>query len=393
MRYFIRRRYKYFVIAIDKIGEFFVGIKRIFIRPKKFEKDKINTIILLVLDLIGDGILATPAIRTVRENFLKAKITVVVGPWNKEMFENNPNVDEIKIINSFWARSNNLSLWQEIKTFIAIYRQTKKENYDLGIDFRGEFLSILLLRKMGVKYKVGYGITGGGWLLDRRVNYEGDRFAKHVVERNLDLLRSLDLQISGNVNLSVYPSEENKKVVDKFLLEHGIAENSRIVLIHPGSKDQARRWNDERWAEVVTWLLKNKYKVILSGGPNDNFQFSIFPPRADHPQAGNFQVKNKVNFLGYSILDLAELAGRVDLLLCVNSAPLHIASARKIPTIVLFAGSYPQTYGPWQNDKSVVLFKNVDCFPCGKAVCENNICMRKISVQEVIGAIQDIKHT
>jgi len=386
MNYFIRRRYKYFVILIDKIGGFFVGVKRIFVRSKQFKKEEIKNIVLLILDLIGDGILATPAVKTVRENFPKAKITVIVGPWNKEIFENNPNVDEVRTINSFWAKSSDLNLWQKIKTFISIYRKTEKENYDLGIDFRGEFLSILLLRKMGVKYRVGYGITGGGWLLDRCVNYEGDRFAKHIVERNLDLLRDLNLQVSDDTYLKVYPTEENKKVVDKFLQENGIVENDKVVLIHPSSKDQARCWDDEKWAEVITKLVEEyKYKVILSGGPKDNFQFSIF----------NFQKKGDAHiFLGYSILDLAELIGRVDLLLCVNSAPLHIASAQKTPVVTLFAGSYPRTYGPWpqQNDRSVVLFKNVDCFPCGKAVCKNNVCMKKIGAGEVIGAVENIIH-
>ena len=404
MTYYIKRRYKYPLIIIDVIGSFFVSIKKVFVRPKILQKSKVKNIILLVLDLIGDGILATPAIKNVRENFPNAKITVVVGPWNENIFKNNPNIDELKTINSFWARSNDLGFWKQLKTFLGIYFQTEKENYDLGIDLRGEFLSILLLRKMGVKYRVGYGITGGGWMLDNCVEYKGDRFAKHAVKRNFDLLKAIDLNVNYNLGLEVYPNEKNKDVVDEFLQENDINKNDKIIVIHPCSNDQARCWDDEKWVEVIGWLLKNEYKVIISGGKTDENEVLRIKNEVYEKisllETDNSQDRSDIHlamFLGYSILDLAELMGRVGMVVCVNSAPLHIAAAQDVPIVVLFAGSYPRTYGPWpsqggskQNDKSVVLFKNVDCFPCGRSVCKNNVCMQDIRVEEVVEAIKSV---
>ena len=405
--YFIKRRYKPFIVTIDKLGGAYVKIKRVFVGPKKLEKSCVKKIIVLVLDLIGDGVLATPALRTIRNNFPDAEITAAVGQWNKEIFENNPDVDKVEVINAFWARSTDFNLWQKIKSFIKIYQGIKKEKYDLGIDFRGEMLGIILLSRLGAQFKLGYGITGGGWMLDKCVNYKGDRFAKHAVERNLDLLRAIDLKISNNLDLAIYPTVKNKQVVDNFLTDNNIDRDNKIVVIHPGSNDQARCWDNEKWAEVAVWLIKDGYKVILSGGPNDEEVVKFIKLKAksiikNEKLETRNQIVNRqlpVAFFGCSILDFAELLSRVSLLLCVNSASLHIAAAQKVPTVVLFAGSYPKTYGPWpaynqrgkQNLKNVVLFKDVKCFPCGKAVCENNKCMKDIEVSDVIKAIKSIK--
>jgi len=414
MKYFIRRRYKPFVTTIDFLGGAYKKIKHIFVRPKKLQKEKVKKILMLSLDLIGDGILATPTLRTIRENFPNAEITAMVGKWNEKIFENNPDIDKVKIIDPFWTRSTNLNVWQKIKSFVKIYESIKKENYDLAIDLRGEFLSILLMRKTGAKYIAGYGITGGGWILDKCVKYEGDRFAKHVIERNLDILRALDLKISDNLDLAIYPSKENKEVVDKFLRENNIKENDKIVVIHPGSNDQARCWENKKWAEAASRFIENGFKVILSGGPNDgemvesiisNFKFQSPARNASHNDAGgskqcqmsNVKCQNSEisSFMGYSILDFAELIKKAGLVLCVNSAALHITCAQKVPVVTLFAGSYPRTYGPWsvcnrgkQNLKSVVLFKDAKCFPCGKKYCENNVCMKDITVDEVTEGVK-----
>lgn len=397
MNYFLRRRYLPLVIAIDKIGGAYVKIKRVFVKPKQFDNNRVEKILIMSLDLIGDGILAAPAIKTIRENFPQAEITALVGQWNKEIFENNPNINRVKVINPFWTRSIEMSLWKRIISYITIYFKAEKDKYDLGIDLRGEFLSILLMEKMGVKYKIGYGITGGGWMLDKCVKYEGDRFAKHTVERNLDLLRSLNLKISDNLNLAIYPTEENKKNVDKFFADNNLSAKDKIAVIHPGSNDQARCWNNERWAEVINCLVDDfGYEVILSGDSGDKTMIDDIMKhitcnmkQCEDNNVACFRLRVSC-FMGYSILDFAELLGRASLLLCVNSASLHIGAARQIPMVVLFAGSYPKTYGPWQNKNSVVLFKDAECFPCGKKVCENNRCMKDISVEEVIDSIRKI---
>ncbi|MFH1175236.1 MAG: glycosyltransferase family 9 protein [bacterium] len=385
MQYFIKRRYLPAVRFIDFLGGAYVKTKRIFFKPKEFKKSEVKKILVLVLDLIGDGILATPALKVLRNNFPDAKITAVVGKWNKEIFENNSDVDKVEVLDAPWVKRD--VKWSIVKCW-KIVRKLRREKFDLGFDFRGDFFNILLMKMAGIKYTVGYGITCGGWMLNKCAPYEGDRFYKHIVERNLDLLRALELDFSKNgLDLKVYPSEKNKRAIDQFFLENGIDRQDNLILIHPGSNDQTRCWDDERWAEVVADIVEKRYKVILSGGPKEKYQISNMKN-----QKQIFNIEDQIfEFVGYSILDLAELMKRVNIVLCVNSAALHIAAAQKTPTVCLFAGSYPRTFGPWQNLKSVVLFKDdAKCFPCGKVICENNVCMKEISVEEVIEAVEKV---
>jgi len=52
-------------------------------------------ILLSRTDRIGDLILSTPAIATVRASFPDAHVTMVVSPYNRVVMERNPDVDEL----------------------------------------------------------------------------------------------------------------------------------------------------------------------------------------------------------------------------------------------------------------------------------------------------------
>ena len=61
----------------------------------KLIPENIKSVTVVKLDHIGDVILATPAIESLRKGYPEAKIRVVVGSWSKGVLVNNPNVDEV----------------------------------------------------------------------------------------------------------------------------------------------------------------------------------------------------------------------------------------------------------------------------------------------------------
>jgi len=60
-----------------------------------FDADKVEDILIVNTTAIGDTLLSTPAIRSVREGFPKARIVALASKPARLVFRNNPWIDEI----------------------------------------------------------------------------------------------------------------------------------------------------------------------------------------------------------------------------------------------------------------------------------------------------------
>ena len=68
-----------------------------FIKNKKVSN--YNDILIIQLWGLGETILTLPAIKALREKYKKSHISVLVTSRNKEVFYNNKNINEIKVLN------------------------------------------------------------------------------------------------------------------------------------------------------------------------------------------------------------------------------------------------------------------------------------------------------
>ena len=97
--------------------------------------------------------------------------------------------------------------------------------------------------------------------------------------------------------------------------------------------------------------------------------------------------KKVIDFVGRTNLEqLIALIDRLDVLICPDSAPLHIASAVSTKTIVFFGPTDPKRHlPPGENIDAFV--RQVECQPCYKRKCFNRKnqlqCLKEISVDEV----------
>jgi ADP-heptose:LPS heptosyltransferase len=376
---FVNPKIRILVKLIDKIFFCIFSLKK---RKKKFSFEKINKILLIRLDQIGDVLLTTPAVSTIRKAFPKqAKIYYLLSERTKDIIEQNPNVDELITYQACWFWKNTKF---NLKEFIRLIKRIRKEEFDLGIDFRGDFRNILIMWLGKVRYKVSYGITGGGFLLDLLVEYKTNniRWIKHEVDRNLDLVKALGInqkKADINKNLSLYLRDEDIEFADKFFKEKDIKKEDKIIGIHPGSLRPAKQWNPAKFARLINKLIEEKFKVILFSGPNDKDTIEKIRKNTRFEPIIAPQVNLK---------KFAALLKKINLLVCVNSAALHIGSALGIKKVVIFSACDSKTaWGPIDEENSIVIQKDVPCKYCGMFDCKNHICMDLISEEEVFAAI------
>jgi len=260
----------------------------------------------------------------------------------------------------------------------------RRSRFDLVIDFRGDFASLLVAYMCGATYSVGYNIRGKGILLTVKLKVQKN---KHEIERCLDVVRAIGAN-TKNRNPILIISDEDRSFAQNFLELNGISKKDLVIGIHPGAPFPPRRWPKERFAQVADELMKrHKAKIIFFGSPDEVWLTN---------EIIGLMKEKPINAAGKTtIKKLAALIRKCDLFIGNDSSPMHIAAAMKVPVIALFGpGEYPR-FAPY-GEGHVVIRKVLKCSPCEQYMygdkCKRGIayCMNAITVQEVMRAAEKL---
>jgi len=304
----------------------------------------LKKILIIHTAFIGDIILSTPLIKKIKAKYIDegSSITYVTTPAGASVLKNNPDLDEII---AYDKRGTH-------KGFKGLYLLGKRLNYkgfDEVIIPHRYLRSSILGRLTGAPIRIGYDNASGGFLLTKKIPY--DR-SKHEVEK---LLSFIELDNFTNKKLSLYPSEIDKKKIDEIWKKNNL-DGKKIILVAPGSKWFTKKWPIEYFNELLKKLAKkSEYRIILIGGQEESM-------------LNMYTDKNIINLMGKtSLLDVAELCNRSEIIVTNDSSPIHIASAFEKLHIVAIFGATTKELGffPWSKNSEVLENNNLDCRPCG----------------------------
>lgn len=336
----------------------------------------IKKIVVIRTGSLGDVLLITPLLRALREAYPDAHITVVIPPLAQECLMNNSHINKIITADLAWR-------WGtfNLPKIMRLGFQLQKEQFDLGLDPRGDIRNILILYLSKTRYRVSFGNTSGGdFLLHKAVTYR----KKHEIDSGLDLLRALGVDVN-NRNMVFKTDESDSSYIQKFLTKKGIGRGEFIVGFHPSSSWRFKDWPAEKFARFGDYLI-SKYGVkIVVLGKNENDY--IIAQRIYH-------LMDSKPILAVNAFNLRQVVALIDLMdifVCISSAPAHFAAMTSTPTIVLF-GSDEMTV--WLHDNQIGVQKEASCSPCRQRRCQRagrtDQCMNLISVEEVIQVIEKI---
>src|SRR3989344_2356558 len=345
------KRNLYTTAFIDIIGNILFHYK------KNKGLKNINKILVIRLDHIGDVITSIPTLRALRRAYPKAHISIMLRSLTKELMENCPYVDEVIVYDPLWYRGKKtFSILKHIKFF----KKIRRNNFDLAIDLRGELRNIFIAYLSKSRYRLAYDVKGGNFLLTHIGKYDD---SLHIIDRNLNLLRTIGIS-SKDKKLELFIPNKEKIFVDNLLKKNKI---KKFVILHPGSGGKLKLWDNKKFAEVGNFLSK-KYSIILTGSDNEKWM-------ADEIMK-NMQNK-PINLSGkLSLMQLAELIRRAELIICPDSGPMHMAKAVNTRLIALFGTSLSYVWG-YNDDKSRLI--------------ENKGDVKLINKERVINAIRELK--
>lgn len=308
-------------------------------------------ILIIHTAFIGDIVLSTALISKIADKYKTANIYFLTTPLGKEILKNNPKLTKILVYDK---RKKD----RGIRGFIRLIKQIKNENIDICFCPHRYIRSSLMALLSGAKSRVGYNISSLSWVYNKKIKYDK---SKHEVEK---LLSFID-ETEDRYELELYPSLEDKEKIDSILKTN----KRRLIVIAPGSKWFTKKWPKEYFCELIQNLKENKnYQLIIVGGKEEkDIELNL-----------DLTYENIQDLRGEtSLLELAEIINRAEVVVSNDSSPIHITSAFPKTRIIGIFGPTIREFGffPWSKNSKIFEVENLECRPCG--IHGGNTCPQK----------------
>jgi len=334
-----------------------------YLLSKKIERIKKNLkkpkkILIIKNDFIGDLVLSIPFINNLENKYPNSQIDIIIRSFSEEIIKKNNNISNIIKLDTPWlSRRDSISY---SKLLIFIFKNFRKYDivYELTIDPRNILLGFFLS-----KFRIGFINRGFGFLLNKKYNRN---LENHIVEENL---RLLDIDSKSNLL--------NSNI--DYLVDNNYFKNlnlkKKYIVIHPGVSAQARNWGLDNFIELAKVLSKDNLIIVVENNNNILSKFKSIN-------------KNIISIKTNSISELVTIIKNSKLLIGLESLSIHLGATLDKNVIDIHSGTTPfWIMGPYCKNK-LILFNNVDCIFCGKTACDNNICMKNITINDVIKAVK-----
>lgn len=275
------------------------------------------------LDNIGDVIMTSPALRSIKENLPATKLTLMASPGGSVAAlpaggaaSLLPWVDEVLPWRVLWQDLGRLAFdpareWELVE---------KLRGFDAVIIFTSfsqsphpaAFVSCLA----GIPLRLGESKETGGTMLTHEIPAAPDEL--HQVERNLRLIESVGFEV-GDRSLTIQHLN-NRLIVQPY------------IVLNPWTSCQSRNYDAKRFAIAARQLAEiTGWKIAITGVEKDRDRagivLEILGDRA-------------IDLIGKtSLSELAALIADAKLMLSNNTSTMHIADATRTPSVILFAGT------------------------------------------------------
>ena len=178
-----------------------------------------------------------------------------------------------------------------------------------------------------------------------------------------------------NPKIEIFPTEEDRRNIGEIWDAH--LSDRPVVAIAPGSKWITKRWPVQYYNSLIPMLTSLNIRIVLVGDKHDRM-LAVETPGSVLNMMGNT-----------TLLELAELLRRCDLLISNDSAPIHIASAFDTYILAIF-GPTTRDLGffPYSPNSTVIEHPGLPCRPCGlhggnRCPKKHFRCMLEITPQRV----------
>ncbi len=353
-------------------------------------------ILVIITRRIGDVLLTTPLIHTLKAAWPQAKIDVLAFENTRDILSNHTDIQQVICIPT---SSSKLS---RLKFMMNMWNQ-----YDLAISALPSDRATFFAWIAG-KYRIGLVENNPNqpwkkYLLNDSVPF--DNLTTHTVSMALKLASKLGLPLKHNI--SVNWNQKDIDHVEALFSEFALTDAQAFAVLHTYPKFSYKMWHSDGWLELVIWLNKKNIKVILTGSSEQDEMLYI--------QSLMYKLPAKtLNFAGrLNFAQMAYLLKKACVYVGPDTVATHLAAAIGTPTVALFGPSNPIKWGPWpsgysevdspwkmigasQQVANVILLQGLgDCVPCLQEGCDRHTnsfskCLDNLPANRVATAINTL---
>ncbi len=323
---------------------------------------KVRRALVIKMRHHGDVLLTSPLFTQLKDAIPQAAIDAFIYEDTLPMLDGHPGIDNFVCYDRGWKR---LPFFKKVGQELALLRHIRAQGYDLVINLtegdRGAIAGLISKSPLRVGFeRKGKKLFKNAYTHTVKI-CPGER---HTVERQLDVLRCIGIFPSQEQrDLFLHIPEAAKARVTELLAQEEF-HPGHYILIHPVSRWRFKALSTQQIAQVIQGLHKRGLPIVLSSGPDAQELAMI---------AEICQLVKDVPLLNLggklSLKELSALIALSKALICVDSVPLHIASATKTPVVVAFGPTSERNWGPWKHPQARVVTADLPCRPCYQDGC------------------------
>lgn len=363
--------------AVLLLARWFYRLRRTFRNHKK-DREVTRIVVCKFLGL-GSIIQSTPLLQTLKANYPNAQLIYLSSTANKSLVQSIKVIDEVILIDDKSIFSIIISCFSAIKKILF-------SSIDIFIDLElhSHFSGLFMY-------------TSGAERLIKMSNTADSPARKNVSTVFLDPLKPVSesyLKVAEQLNCRNYIHELYhfpKSLEIELDLKKRFGLQADFIIINPNASDLRleRKWPVESFSMLIDHLLSENpsRQFVLIGSKNE-------VPTSEKLLAlldAKWRSRVVVTTGQLTIPELLSLIALSARMITNDTGPMHLSFALAKPTICLFGPADPVQFGNHRN--AIPVYHHVPCSPCVhqfvKPPCHgNNICMKGISLNEVIKAFK-----
>jgi len=357
-----------------------------------------RTILVAATRRIGDVLLTTPLIRSLKARWPGAQIDVLVFRGTEGVLEGNPDVRRVITV------AQRARLGERLRDAARIWRRYDLACAALSSD-RPRFYAWFAGRN-----RVGL-VDPGRVTWWTRLMLHGIALnrheTEHTVSSTLALAPVIGIEpVAQVVAPGIGGDAKRRADFDALFTAPACAPGQPLAVLHPYPMYAYKQWHLDGWIALIHWLREQGFAVALSGGPATGER-----EYAERVVAGaGVPVLNLVGKLSFG--ESAELFRRAHVFVGPDTGATHVAAATGTPTIALFGPSDAMRWGPWPTSAvpgenpwplkgsgrqgNVYLLQGEgECVPCRQEGCDRHLgsyskCLTEMRAERVIGVIAEM---
>jgi len=347
-------------------------------------------VLVIVTRRIGDVLLATPVIRSLKRAFPRAALDALVFEGTEGVLAANPDLRRTLTIPPRPTLAQHLAFIARLfRRYPVALSLVPGDRPTLYAYLAGRWRAGLLLDTPRERWKRR--------LLQRWVAFDANQ---HTVRMHLAVAAALGVAPHGAV-VPAWSEADTRAAAAT-----GTDDSRPLAVLHTYPKFNYKMWHEQGWIDVARWLQVRGWRIALTGS-DDAAEIAFVNALAARLPAGILNLAGRLP-LGA----VAALLARAQLYVGPDTAVTHLAAALGVPTVALFGPTDIVKWGPWPRDyagngnpwrrlgdqalgRVRVLQGRAPCAPCNQEGCGRSItsfsdCLLALPSRAVIAAIEDL---